>query len=48
MQELYGRLRDGVGPVRALARTQRAFAHSSDPRLSDPIAWAPFVLYGGY
>ncbi len=48
MQELYGRLRAGVGPVRALARTQRAFAHSSDPRLSDPIAWAPFVLYGGY
>ncbi len=48
MEDLYGRLRAGEEPVLAVAETQRAFRRSADPRLSDPRAWAPFVLYGSY
>jgi tetratricopeptide (TPR) repeat protein len=48
MEQLYARLRSGVGPAAALAATQRAFRRSTDPRRSDPLVWAPFVLYGGY
>ncbi len=48
MEDLYGRLHAGEEPVQAVAETQRAFRRSADPRLSDPRAWAPFVLYGAY
>lgn len=47
MASLYRRLRVGASPAAALAATQREFRASPDPRLSDPSAWAPFVLYGG-
>jgi CHAT domain-containing protein len=48
MQHLYVNLRRGLSPPKALAATQREFLHSPNPRLSDPLVWAPFVLYGGY
>ncbi len=48
MDRLYAKLRAGDTPDRALAAAQREFLHSGDPRLADPRAWAPFVLYGGY
>jgi CHAT domain-containing protein len=48
MAHFYAKLRHGVGPVAALAATQREFRQSDDPRLSDPLVWAPFILYGGY
>ena len=48
MTRLYERMRSGADPVLALAETQRAFRQSRDPRLADPIVWAPFVIYGGY
>ena len=48
MEHLYQRLGRGMGPVAALAATQREFLHSADPRLADPLVWAPFVIYGGH
>lgn len=48
MVGLYAKLRHGETPALALAATQREFRHSGDPRLSDPLVWAPFILYGGY
>ena len=48
MKRLYAKLRRGINPVTALAATQREFRRSGDSRLSDPLVWAPFVLYGGY
>jgi len=48
MERLYARLRHGADPVAALTATQREFRHSGNPRWSDPLVWAPFVLYGGY
>ncbi len=48
MQLLYVRMRQGQAPPVALAQTQREFRRSADPRLSNPLVWAPFVLYGGY
>jgi CHAT domain-containing protein len=48
MAHFYARLAHGSGPVAALGATQREFRESADPRLSDPVAWAPFVLYGAY
>ncbi len=48
MSSMYTKLRRGANPASALAATQREFRHSNDPRLSDPLVWAPFILYGGY
>jgi CHAT domain-containing protein len=48
MARFYARLARGSEPVAALAATQREFRNSRNPRLSDPAAWAPFLLYGGY
>ena len=48
MTRFYEQMSHGLGPVGALAATQREFRHSPDPRRSDPGAWAPFLLYGGY
>jgi len=48
MQHLYANLRRGQSPPRALVATQREFHRSTNPRLSNPLVWAPFVLYGGY
>jgi len=48
MEHLYKNLRHGLNPVSALAATQREFRRSDDPRLSDPLVWAPFIVYGGY
>ena len=46
MSRFFERLRRGMPPSTALAATQREFAHDPDPRVSDPSAWAAFVLYG--
>lgn len=48
MQRFYTRLRAGQRPPAALASTQREFRASGDRRLSDPLVWAAFVIYGGY
>ena len=48
MTRFYEHMALGLGPVAALAATQREFRHSPDPRRSDPAVWAPFLLYGGY
>jgi len=48
MARFYEHMSRGLGPVAALAATQREFRHSPDPRRSDPAVWAPFLLYGGY
>jgi len=48
MTRFYERMTRGLGPGAALAATQREFLHSPDPRRSDPAAWAPFLLYGGF
>jgi CHAT domain-containing protein len=48
MELLYANLRGGMSPPTALAEVQRRFRHSPNPRLSDPLVWAPFVVYGAY
>jgi len=48
MERFYTYLRRGMSPPTALAATQREFQRATNPRYSDPLVWAPFVLYGGY
>jgi CHAT domain-containing protein len=47
MARFYALLRSGEDPSAALAKVQREWAGSADPRMSDPRTWAAFVLWGG-
>lgn len=43
---LFGGMRQGLGPAVALRQAQLEMIKSDDPRLRQPFAWAPYVMFG--